>query len=70
MCDLGKEGKVIEATKKVDGVVDVCEVYGIYDVVVQLAANDLDGLKEIVQNKIRRIPNIRSTLTFPVVQSR
>lgn len=69
MCDVGEEKKVLEAMKKVDGVVDVRGVYGTYDVVVKVVAEDLDGLRKIVQNKIRRIPNIRSTLTFPVIES-
>lgn len=70
MCDVGEEKKVLEATKKVKGVVYACEVYGVYDVFVKVAAKDLDGLNQIIQKKIREIPNIRSTITFPVVPSR
>lgn len=68
MSEMGKEQEVTEAAKKINGVEGAWVVYGIYDVVVKLMADNMDTLAKVIQNKIRQIPHVRSTLTFPVVE--
>jgi DNA-binding Lrp family transcriptional regulator len=43
-------------------------VYGAYDVIVQVEAETMDQLKDIITWKIRRLSKVRSTLTTMVVQ--
>jgi DNA-binding Lrp family transcriptional regulator len=38
-------------------------VYGVYDMIAEVEADSMDGLKEIVTWKIRRLNGVRSTLT-------
>lgn len=68
MTEIGKEEAVTEATKKVEGVMEAYTIYGPYDIVARITAKDTEALKDIVQRQIRQIPNIRSTITFPVVE--
>jgi DNA-binding Lrp family transcriptional regulator len=43
-------------------------VYGVYDVVVKLSADDGAKLRSIVTNDIRKIHNVQSTLTMMVIE--
>ena len=51
-----------------DGVVSSDDVSGPYDVIVQIAAADMDELGKTVVNKIQAVDGISRTLTCPVVQ--
>ena len=62
-CGLGSETRVLEEIRVLDYVEKVYRVYGVYDIIVKVAAND----KEDLQRKIlllRRIDEIKSTLTL------
>jgi DNA-binding Lrp family transcriptional regulator len=53
--------------KKVEGIVGVYQVYGVYDMVVVLEAESEEQLKDIVFSRIRTLKYLRSTLTLSVV---
>ena len=59
--DLTKELKDIREVKEFYG------VYGVYDYVVRLEADTMEQLKDAITNKIRRMKNVRSTLTMMVI---
>jgi DNA-binding Lrp family transcriptional regulator len=59
--DLTKELKEIREVKEFYG------VYGVYDYVVRLEAENMEQLKDAITNKIRRMKNVRSTLTMMVI---
>ena len=62
-CGLGSETRVLEQIRVLNYVEKVYRVYGVYDIIVKVAAND----KEDLQRKIlmlRRIDEIKSTLTL------
>ncbi len=46
---------------------DVYGVYGVYDFVVRLEAENMQKLKDVITTKIRRLSHVRSTLTMIVV---
>jgi DNA-binding Lrp family transcriptional regulator len=52
----------------VPGVVEVSEVDSVYDMVVKIASDNLDSLKETMTQHIRTIDTVRSTLTLIVVE--
>lgn len=66
--EIGSENKVLEALKGVDGVVEAYAVYGVYDIVAKIKAESMDKLKEIVTWRVRRLDNVRSTLTMIVME--
>ncbi len=62
-CGLGSETRVLDEIRVLNYVEKVYRVYGVYDIIVRVTAND----KEDLQRKIlllRRIDEIKSTLTL------
>ena len=43
-------------------------VYGVYDIILKLTADDSTKLSSIVTNDIRKIENVQSTLTMMVIE--
>jgi DNA-binding Lrp family transcriptional regulator len=66
--EIGTEQNVLNKLKNVPGVVEVSEVNGVYDIVVKIASDNLDSLKEIITQHIRTIDAIRSTMTLIVIK--
>ncbi len=46
---------------------EVQGVYGIYDIILKLTADDAARLRSIITNIVRRIPKVQSTLTMMVI---
>lgn len=63
-CDAGKDREVMKSLSKVDGVKEAYEVYGSYDIIVRLEAEGEGMLKKIVNDEIRGIEGVKSTLTM------
>jgi DNA-binding Lrp family transcriptional regulator len=59
---------VAKEIRGLDGVVSSDDVSGPYDVIVQIAAADMDELGKTVVNKIQAVEGISRTLTCPMVQ--
>ncbi|MGH9998952.1 MAG: Lrp/AsnC ligand binding domain-containing protein, partial [Nitrosopumilaceae archaeon] len=56
---LDKEGKSVQY--------EVQGVYGVYDIVVKISSDNMDHLRNIITNKIRKIDKVYSTLTMMVI---
>jgi DNA-binding Lrp family transcriptional regulator len=65
--NLGSESDVKSGLEKVEGIAGVYEVYGVYDLVVEIEAKTNQEIKEIIFSKIRKLENVRSTLTLTTV---
>ena len=68
-CDVGFEEPVINQLKTIDLVKEVIGVMGTYDIIVKLESENSEDFKSIMISKIRKIPNIRTTLTLTVIKS-
>ena len=66
--EIGAEQNILNKLKNVPGIVEVSEVNGIYDIVVKIASDNLDSLKETITQHIRTIDTVRSTLTLIVIE--
>ena len=71
--DLGSDQEIIVKLKEILGVekgikFEVQGVYGIYDIVVKIEADNPDHLRSIITNKIRKIDRVQSTLTMMVIE--
>ncbi len=62
--ELGKEPEVIKAMKDAKEIKNIYSLYGIYDIIVEVEAETMDKVKEIVFNRIRRLDNVKSTITL------
>ncbi|MCK5592653.1 Lrp/AsnC ligand binding domain-containing protein [Candidatus Bathyarchaeota archaeon] len=68
--EIGSETEVLNALRKVKGVVEANAVYGVYDVVAKITADTMDKLKETVTWHVRRLDKVRSTLTMIVIEEK
>lgn len=66
--DIGAEDAVMDELSKLPEVSAVYFVYGPYDLIVKLAAEDAEKLRAVVRDKIRKIPGVRSTTTLIVAK--
>jgi DNA-binding Lrp family transcriptional regulator len=65
--EIGSESNVLNELKTVEGVKEAYSVYGVYDVIAKISASTMDKLKDIVTWRVRRLNNVRSTLTMIVI---
>jgi DNA-binding Lrp family transcriptional regulator len=66
--EIGAEQNILNKLKAVPGVTEASEVNGVYDIVVKIASDSLDGLKDTITRNIRTIDTVRSTLTLIVIE--
>ena len=65
---IGLETNVLSKVTQIEGVEEAHAVYGVYDVIAKIRTDSMDKIKEIVTWRIRRIENVRSTLTMLVME--
>jgi len=63
-CELGSEEEIIKQLKELDGVTEVHGTFGAYDILAKIESPTVDVLRETITWKIRKIDQIRSTLTL------
>jgi DNA-binding Lrp family transcriptional regulator len=62
--ELGQEAAVVEELRVVPGINGANSLYGIYDVIVEVEAETMEKVKEIVFNNIRRLDSVKTTITL------
>ena len=63
-CELGSEESIIEQLKSLAGIVEVHGTFGAYDILAKIESSTVEDLRETITWKIRKIEQIRSTLTL------
>jgi len=66
--ETGAGQNILNKLKTVPGVIEANEANGVYDIVIKIASDSLDKLKETITRDIRTIDTIRSTMTLIVVE--
>ncbi|MBN2335566.1 Lrp/AsnC ligand binding domain-containing protein [Candidatus Bathyarchaeota archaeon] len=62
--ELGQEASIIEALKDVKEITTIYSLYGIYDLIIEMEADSMDRVKEVVFNNVRRLDHVKSTITL------
>jgi len=62
--EIGSEKQVRKALKKIDGVKEAHNLWGVYNIIVNIKADNIDELKQIITNRIEKIDKINSKLTM------
>ena len=57
---------VVTKLMTIPGVKEAHMVYGVYDIIAKISGNNMNSLKDLITNKIRRIDNIQNTITIMV----
>ena len=68
--EIGSESDVLKELKKVEGVEEASAVYGVYDIMAKIKAESIDKLKEIITWHVRRLDNVKATLTMIVLEEK
>jgi len=67
-CDLGYEAEIIGELEQIEDVKEVHGVYGVYDILAKVESDNVKTLRDTITWKIRKLNNIRSTLTLMVTE--
>jgi len=67
--ELGMEKDVVKKLKTMKHVKGAYASYGLYDVIAEVEANDMDQLKDTISFEMRRLGGVRSTLTLIVIEA-
>ncbi len=62
--EVGYEADVVEELNKIPSVQEVYQVYGVYDIIIKVEAENMVDLKETVLSRVRKLRNIRSSITL------
>ena len=62
--EIGAAKQVLKALKKVEGVEEVHNLWGVYDIIVSIKADTVDKLKSIITKRIQKIGKVNSKLTL------
>lgn len=68
--EIGTESKVVDELVKIPEVKEAYIVYGTYDIIVKIETDTLEKIRDIVTSKIRKLPDIRTTVTMIVVEEK
>jgi len=68
--DTKKRDHIIEELFKIDGVRDIAEVTGRFDILVTMYAKSLDQMHKLVSEKIGQIDGVQSSESFIEMKSR
>ena len=63
-CELGSEESIIGQLKSINGIIEVHGTFGAYDILAKIESSTVEVLRETITWKIRKIDQIRSTLTL------
>ena len=62
--DLGAEQKIIEELENLEQVLQVEEIFGDYDLIVKLEAENSIAIREVISWDIKKIKGVRATKTL------
>ena len=66
--EIGAETQVRKALKKVEGVEEAHNLWGVYDIIANVKAESIEELKNIITQQIEKIAKINSKLTMIINQ--
>ncbi len=62
--EIGAENQVLKALKKIEGVEEAHNLWGVYDIIANVKADNMEKLKYIITKRIEKIGKINSKLTM------
>jgi DNA-binding Lrp family transcriptional regulator len=66
--EIGTESQVLNALKKIEGVEEVHTLWGVYDIIANIKADNMEKLKYIITKRIEKIGKINSKLTMIITE--
>ncbi len=66
--EIGAEKQVLKALKKIEGVEEAHNLWGVYDIIANVKAESMEELKYIITKRIEKIGKINSKLTMIITE--
>ena len=66
--EIGAETTVVAELKKIKGVKEAHNLWGVYDVIASVTAENMESLRNIITNQIEKIQRVNSKLTMVVTE--
>src|SRR5688500_12358447 len=66
--ELGSEDSIVSELKSIDGVKEIYQVYGVYDIVAQVESETMEKVKETITWKLRKLNGVKSIVTMIVME--
>lgn len=66
--DIGREEDVFNRLLDLEEVKEVYIVYGVHDIVAVIESPDMDSMRVLITQKIRKIDGVKSTTTSIVIK--
>jgi len=67
-CDLGCEKAIIDELKLLPNIKEARGILGAYDIITKMESDSVEGLRDTITWKVRKINRVRSTLTLMVTE--
>ena len=64
--DLNSQVKVLESLKLIGGVEQAHSLFGLYDFLVKIKAENIDEIRNITKSKIKKVDGVTSSLTLMI----
>ncbi len=62
--EIGAEYEILKALRRIEGVEEAHNLWGVYDIIANVKADSLEKLKSIITTRIEKIGRINSKLTI------
>ncbi len=66
--EIGAESQVLKVLKKIEGVEEAYTLWGVYDIIANIKADNMEKLKNIITKRIEKIGKINSKLTMIITE--
>ena len=62
--ELGMASEITKTLEDVNEITNIHGLLGLYDLIIEIEGDDMDRIKEVALNNIRRLDNVKSTITL------
>jgi DNA-binding Lrp family transcriptional regulator len=67
--EIGSESEVLDALRKLEGVEEAHNLWGVYDIIASIKADTIDNLTSIISKKIEQIGKVNAKLTMIITET-
>jgi DNA-binding Lrp family transcriptional regulator len=62
--NMGRDDEVLARLREIKGVKEAYQVYGAYDTIARIESENTEKVRQILQERIHKLDNVRDTLTL------
>jgi DNA-binding Lrp family transcriptional regulator len=68
-CEVDHKNEVIQGLKQLPGILEAAALHGAYDILARFSLENVDELKDTIKLHLKKIPDIKSTVTLIAIES-